>query len=83
MDLKCDTAWTRVCPCATAGVSMTKEQHDAMHSDRAGSESDHPHSFAWHPVHKKVGDFDSKVVGILSGKSNEALMLCLPNVAHI
>lgn len=65
VDLKYDTVWTRVRPYATAGVSMSQEQHDAMHSNREGSKSDHPHSFVWHPVHEKVDDYDSPIVAII------------------
>ena len=65
VDLKYDTVWTRVRPYATAGVSMSKEQHDALHSQREGSKSDHPHSFVWHPVHEKLDDYDSPVVAVI------------------
>lgn len=44
---------------------MSQEQHDALHSVREGSKSDHPHSFVWHPVHEKIDDFNSKVVAII------------------
>lgn len=63
--LKYDTVWTRVRPYATAGVSMSKEQHDALHSQREGSKSDHPHSFVWHPVHEKINDVDSPIVAVI------------------
>ena len=42
---------------------MTEEQHQALHSVRKGSRADHPHSFAWHPVHKEIGNSDSEIVG--------------------
>mmetsp|Transcript_18107 Transcript_18107/g.36476 ORF Transcript_18107/g.36476 Transcript_18107/m.36476 type:complete len:1137 (+) Transcript_18107:96-3506(+) len=65
LTLKYDTVWTKVRPYATAGVSMSQEQHDALHSVREGSKSDHPHSFVWHPVHEKIDDFDSKIVAVI------------------
>ena len=63
--LKRDTVWTRVRPYATAGVSMSQEQHDALHSTREGSQSDHPHTFVWHPVHEVVGDYESRIVSVI------------------
>ena len=44
---------------------MTQEEHEALHSVRAGSSADHPHSFVWHPVHKEIGNKDSEIVAIL------------------
>ena len=65
VNLKYDTVWTKVRPYATAGVSMSQEQHDALHSTREGSQSDHPHSFVWHPVHEFIDDPESKTVAII------------------
>lgn len=65
INLKYDTVWTLVRPYATAGVSMSRAQHEALHSTREGSKTDHPHSFVFHPVHKTLGDFDSPTVAVI------------------
>ena len=63
--LKYDGLWTKVRPYVTVGLSMSEEAHDALHSLRKGSRSDHPHSFVFRPVHERVDDYESKIVAVI------------------
>jgi len=62
--LKYDTVATEVIPYGV-DVLMSKEEHEALHSQRRGSSTDHPHAFVWHPVHEKIEDFDSKIISVI------------------
>lgn len=63
--LQNETLITRVRNYASVPTAMTQEEHDAMHSRLANSDSQYPHSFAYHPVRRKVDDKSSDVVGVL------------------
>ena len=62
------TIWTRVRPYrAAVPTAMSKEEHDALHSERPDSKSEYPHSISIHPIHQVPGDYDSPVVAVLGG----------------
>jgi hypothetical protein len=62
--LKSQTLMTRVRPYVSS-AAYSKEEHDAFHSKLPDSISEHPHSFAYHPVNAYPGNKTSKVVGVL------------------
>lgn len=51
--LKNETVLSGVRPYTTAGLSLSKEKHEAMHSKLTNSSIEHPHSFVYTAVHGK------------------------------
>lgn len=75
------TLVTRVRPYAAAiGTAFAENEHDALHSTLPEGETEHPHSFFFHPVHKDSNDPRSDVVAVVSGGSawDAALRNLLP-----
>ena len=65
LELKNETAVTRVRKYVSVGTALKPEEHEAMHSKLPESQVEHPHSFLFHPVHEDVTDYNSRIVGIL------------------
>jgi hypothetical protein len=66
--LENETLFSKVRPYTLApGLAFTIEEHNAMHSTRAGSQTSHPHCFVFQPVHKMLRDPSSEIVGVLIG----------------
>lgn len=63
--LKNQTLLTAVRPYTSVGLSITEEDHAAMHTDNENSEPDFPHSFLMAPIHEKLQDTDSTIVSIM------------------
>ena len=51
-------------------VRLPKEEHDAMHDPLPPGETEHPHSFIFHPVKRVVQDPSSDIAGILVSASS-------------
>ena len=66
-DLQYETLLSIVMPYQSADLIFTREEHAAMHSKLKDSTPEHPHLFAYHPVHKDPNDDQSKVVALMSG----------------
>ena len=51
-----------------------------MHTKLEDSSAEHPHSFAFHPVHRRDGDYNSDIVAMLATATawDEALLYLLP-----
>ena len=65
MSLKNETLVTRVRKYVGVGTALSQEEHDKMHSALpTGSDSEHPHSFVFHPIHEIVDDYNSPIVAV-------------------
>jgi hypothetical protein len=80
LELKTETVYSPVRPYAESDA-FTKEEHNAMHSNRPNSDSSYPHSFVNTPVHEIPNDSESKIVGITGAGFawDFALRFLLPN----
>ncbi|CAB9497986.1 Receptor-type guanylate cyclase gcy [Seminavis robusta] len=66
--LKTETLTTKSTTYTTAvGAILSKEGHDAMHDPLPEGEKEHPHTFYFYPIHRRIADPDSDVVGIVTG----------------
>ena len=63
---------------------MSQEEHDALHSELADSNAEHPHSMAFYPIHKDTDDYESEIVAaVLVGFAwDSALRFLLPHGVH-
>lgn len=61
-------------------TAMSEEEHNLLHRARPGSSSEHPHSFAFHPILRDNEDVSSDVVGVIAMATSwdEALLDLLP-----
>lgn len=59
------SASSSVSSAVSNGTTMTENEHSGV---LKLSETKHPHSFMFHPVHKTIEDPDSKVVAMLGGE---------------
>ncbi|CAJ1936599.1 unnamed protein product [Cylindrotheca closterium] len=67
--LKNETVISPVRPYTTAGMSMSQEEHEAMHSTLKDSSTEHPHSFVYTAVHEDANDRQSPIVAVVSAGS--------------
>lgn len=67
LKLQYETTLTPVMPYRSADVVFTREEHAAMHSKLKDSTPEHPHVFAFHPVHEDPLNYDSNIVATVSG----------------
>jgi hypothetical protein len=66
IELKNETLVSLVRPYTGVPAALTQEEHEAMHSKLTeDSQTDHPHSFVYTPIHKVVGDYNSEIVAIV------------------
>lgn len=66
LDLKNETVLTPVRSYISTGVSQTKEEHERLHSELPESSSSHPHSLLFRPIHERVHDYESPIVGLVA-----------------
>ena len=66
IELQNETVLTAVRPYSSVGLSITQEEHDAMHSSlsKGFSRSDYPHTFMVSPVHEQLQNTSSKIVAV-------------------
>lgn len=69
LKLKNQTVSAKVRPYEVAiGSVMTVEEHDALHNiDSEIPSSQFPHSSFFHPIHERLDDDDSPIVGFIGG----------------
>ena len=46
---------------------VTPDEHNSMHGKLADSDTEHPHSFVFHPIHELHNDLDSDIVAVAAG----------------
>jgi hypothetical protein len=80
LSLRNETVVSPVRPYANSG-GLLKEEHDALHSNRANSDSSFPHSILNAPIHEIPGDSESKIVAFVYGgfSWDYALRFLLPD----
>lgn len=61
--LRNQTVYPPVRPYVTVPLAMSQEEHDALHSDRPGSRSNHPHTVLLHAIPQAIDDPNSPIVG--------------------
>jgi hypothetical protein len=66
VQLRNESLWSRVKPYTTAGVSLTTEQHAAMHSNREGSQPDQPHSSIIRLIFRSLHNNTSDAVALVT-----------------
>ncbi|CAJ1939564.1 unnamed protein product [Cylindrotheca closterium] len=64
--LKSESPISKVRPYVTAGLSLSNEEHAAMHSEIEGSSTAFPHSFVFTPIYLESEDTDSPIVAALA-----------------
>lgn len=62
ISLKNETLYSRFHPYGTGTTVATKDEGGAPHIL-----SERPHSFVWHPIHRKSGDYESEIVAFAGG----------------
>jgi hypothetical protein len=49
------------------GTILSKETHDKVHDPLPEGETEHPHTFFFHPVRERIDDPESDVVAVVTG----------------
>lgn len=86
VDLNYETLVSKVRHYVGVPTAMSQEEHESLHSKLTDSSAEHPHSFAFHPVHLDDNDKNSEIVAMLASGTawDEALLRLLPeNVVGI
>jgi hypothetical protein len=81
LELRFETLVSKVRHYVGVPTAMSREDHDLLHSQLADSSAEHPHSFAYHPIHQDSKDYESPIVGFLASGTawDEALLDLLPD----